>query len=55
MKQDLLTCQEFLTGFNGKAFFVDDIFLTGDYLQLFTDASGGRRLWGDMWARVVFW
>ena len=41
VKLDLLTWQDFLTGFNGKAFFVDDKFLTGDYLQLFTDASGG--------------
>ena len=40
MKLDLLTWQDFLTGFNGKAFSVDDKFLTGDYLQLFTDASG---------------
>ena len=41
VKLDLLTWQEFLAGFNGKAFFIDANFLTGDYLQLFTDASGG--------------
>ena len=32
VKLDLLTWQDFLTGFNGKAFFVDDTFRTGDYL-----------------------
>ena len=41
VKMDLLVWQEFLDQFNGKSFFVDDIFLTGDYLQLFTDAAGG--------------
>ena len=41
VKLDLLTWQEFLAGFNGKAFFIDANFLAGDYLQLFTDASGG--------------
>ena len=40
VKLDLLTWQEFLAGLNGKAFFIDANFLTGDYLQLFTDASG---------------
>jgi hypothetical protein len=32
----------FLDDFNGKSFFIDDDFLTGDFLQLFTDASGGK-------------
>ena len=41
VKLDLLVRQEFSEHFNGKSFFVDDIFLTGDYLQLFTDAAGG--------------
>ena len=42
VKLDLLVhvWQEFLEQFNGKSFFVDDIFLTGNYLQLFTDAAG---------------
>ena len=40
MPLDLLVWQEFLEQFNGKSFFVDDIFLTGDYLQLFTNAMG---------------
>ena len=40
MKLNLLTWQEFLTGFNGKAFFVGDVFLTGEYLHLFICASG---------------
>ena len=41
VKLDLLTWQDFRASFNGKAFFIDTHFLTGDYLQLFTDASGG--------------
>ena len=39
VKLDLVLWQEFLTGFNGKAFFLDVTFMTGDYLQLYTDAS----------------
>ena len=41
VKLDLVLWQEFLKGFNGKAFFLDINFMTGDYLQLYTDASGG--------------
>ena len=41
VKLDLVLWQEFLTGSNGKAFFLDVNFMTGDYLQLYTDASGG--------------
>ena len=41
VKLDLLTWQEFLAGLNGKTFFIDANFLTGDYVELFTDASGG--------------
>ena len=40
VKLDLLVWQDIFERFNGKSFFVNDIFLTGDYLQLFTDAAG---------------
>ena len=40
VKLDLLIRQDFLADFNGKAFFLNENFMTGDYLQLFIDASG---------------
>lgn len=40
-KLDLEVWLEFLQHFNGKSFFLDDNFITGDYLQLYTDAAGG--------------
>ena len=39
-KLDLQVWQEFLFQFNGRFFFLDDKFLTGDHLHLYTDASG---------------
>ena len=39
-KEDLLVWKEFLENFNGKCFFIDDIWVTNDQLQLYTDASG---------------
>ena len=39
-KLDLQVWQEFLLLFNGRSFFLDDNFLTGDHLHLYTDASG---------------
>ena len=42
VKLDLHMWLAFLDEFNGKSFFIDDDFLTGDFLQLFTDASGGK-------------
>ena len=41
MKLDLHLWLDFLSDFNGKAFFIDERFLNGDQLQLFTDAAGG--------------
>ena len=41
VKLDLHLWLDFLSDFNGKAFFIDQRFLNGDYLQLFTDAAGG--------------
>ena len=40
-KLDLGVWWEFFLYFNGRSFFLDDSFLTGDYLQLYTDAAGG--------------
>ena len=41
VKLDMQIWQEFLVDFNGKAFFIDERFVSGDYLELYTDASGG--------------
>ena len=54
VKLDLITWQEFLTGFNGKLSLWMIHFCLGitcSYLLM----PRGHRLWGDMWARVVFW
>ena len=40
-KLDLGVWLEFILYFNGRSFFLDDSFLSGDYLQLYTDAAGG--------------
>ncbi|RLJ22739.1 hypothetical protein DJ031_00310 [bacterium endosymbiont of Escarpia laminata] len=51
-KLDLGVWLEFLQHFNGKAFFLDEKFLTGDYLRLYTDAAGGvgyGALYGAEW------
>ncbi|RLJ22836.1 hypothetical protein DJ031_00175 [bacterium endosymbiont of Escarpia laminata] len=51
-KLDLGVWLEFLQHFNGKAFFLDENFLTGDFLQLHTDAAGGigyGALYGTEW------
>ena len=38
---DMWVWLDFLTHFNGRSFFLDEHFLTGYYLQLYTDAAGG--------------
>ena len=51
-KLDLHVWQEFLLLFNGRSFFLDDNFLTGDHLHLYTDASGSigfGALYGGAW------
>ena len=51
-KLDLQVWQEFLLLFNGRSFFLDDNFLTGDQLHLYTDASGSigfGALYGGAW------
>ena len=40
-KLDLGVWLEFLNNFNGRSFFLATRFLTGDVLQLYTDAAGG--------------
>ena len=40
-KLDLGLWLDFLSHFNGRSFFLSDVFLTGDYLELYTDAAGG--------------
>lgn len=40
VKLDLRVWQEFLNSFNGRAFFLDEDFLNGNCLELYTDASG---------------
>ena len=51
-KLDLEVWLQFLMHFNGKSFFIDDKFMTGDYLDLYTDAAGGTgygALCGSEW------
>ena len=40
VKADLAVWQSFLTGFNGKSFFLEDTWYSSEKLNLFTDASG---------------
>ena len=51
-KLDLGAWWEFF--FNGMSFFLDESFLTGDYLQLYTDAAGGIG-YGALCGTVVLW
>ena len=41
IKLDLGVWLGFFLYFNGRSFFLADSFLTGDYIQLYTDAAGG--------------
>ena len=54
VKLDLQVWEEFLHSFNGKAFFIDEEFLSGDYLQLYTDASGEIG-YGAVFGKEWFW
>ena len=40
VKEDLKVWQHFLTGFNGRSFFLNDYWCTSTHLELYTDASG---------------
>ena len=51
-KLDVGVWLAFLQHFNGRAFFFDDNFLTGDFLELYTDAAGAigyGALFGNAW------
>jgi hypothetical protein len=51
-KLDVGVWLAFLQHFNGKAFFLDNNFLTGDFLELYTDAAGAigyGALFGNAW------
>ena len=41
-KYDLKVWQDFLEHFNGRSMFLNYALLTGDCLQLYTDAAGGK-------------
>lgn len=41
-KADLQVWMRFLVGFNGRAFFLDDLWVTSATLELFTDAAGSK-------------
>ena len=51
-KADLRVWQRFLSGFNGRAFFLDDLWITSTTLELFTDAAGSLgygAVFGKQW------
>ena len=52
VKADLAVWQSFLTGFNGKSFFLEDTWYSSEKLNLFTDASGSLgfgAVFGSKW------
>ena len=52
VKKDLNLWLTFLSDFNGKSFFIDDVWQSSDSLNLFTDASGALgfgALFGNHW------
>jgi len=52
VKQDLQLWLSFLSQFNGKSFFLDDLWLTSSKLNLVTDASGALgfgAIFGNQW------
>ena len=52
VKADLAVWQSFLTGFNGKSFFLQDTWYSSEKLNLFTDASGSLgfgAVFGSKW------
>ena len=51
-KADLQVWQRFVSGFNGRAFFLDDLWITSTTLGLFTDAAGSLgygAVFGKQW------
>ena len=53
-KLDLTVWQEFLSNFNGRAFFLTDRFHTDGCLELYTDASGSVG-YGAVYGKEWFW
>ena len=51
VKAVLRLCQSFLTGFNGRSFFLQDLWYSSDKLELFTDAAGSLDL-GQFSAKI---
>ena len=52
VKDDLKTWLSFLLNFNGRYFFLDDLWLNSSKLNLFTDASGAHgfgAIFGSYW------
>lgn len=52
VKLDLQTWLSFLQNYNGASFFIDENFLTGNYLSLYTDSSktiGWGAVYGKKW------
>ena len=51
-KADLQVWQRLLSGFNGRAFFLDDLWITSTTFELFTDAAGSLgygAVFGKQW------
>ena len=53
VKADLKVWMRFLAGFNGRAFFLDDLWVTSTTLELFTDAAGSKG-YGAVFGRKWF-
>lgn len=53
-KADLQVWMRFLVGFNGRAFFLDDLWVTSATLELFTDAAGSKG-YGAVFGRKWFY
>ena len=53
-KADLKVWMRFLAGFNGRAFFLDDLWVTSTTLELFTDAAGSKG-YGAVFGRKWFY
>ena len=52
VKEDLLVWQNFLSGFNGRSFFLSEVWCTSHQLKLYTDASGAYgfgAIFGKQW------
>ena len=52
VKADLKLWQSFLAGFNGRSFFLDDVWDGSDKLELYTDAAGSLgfgAVFGSKW------